>query len=156
MKKEKKAVSPVVSTVLLIMIVIVLAAIIFVWSRSFIKEAIIKDVGGQEKNVDQICLSGLELKSFVNKDGSFGFTNNGNIPIYGFNLKEVHKVDGSSFTNTSFSMNQISPGKSITIPSSPGNSYSDFSQVEIIPIVLGKNSGGTQQYTCPETNAVIV
>ena len=41
---NKKAVSPIISTVLLIMIVIILAIIILLWSRGFIKEAITKDI----------------------------------------------------------------------------------------------------------------
>ena len=150
---RKKAVSPVVSTVLLILIVIVLAAIIFVWSRSFIKEAITKNIGGTDKSVDQVCSSELNLKSFVNPDGSFGFTNNGNVPIYGFSLKLVDKTGGNSNVVNDYNNQSVNPGKSITVNS---YNYNNYYKVEIIPILLGKSSGGNQQYPCPETNAVVV
>ena len=49
--KNKKAVSPVVSTVLLVLIVIILAIIILLWSRGFIKEVILKEIPGEESKV---------------------------------------------------------------------------------------------------------
>jgi flagellin-like protein len=160
MKKEqkeienKKAVSPVISTVLLIMIVVVLAAIILVWSRGFIKEAITKDVGGQTKSVDQLCSSEVSLKTFVNdKDGSFGFTNNGNFPLYGFSLKLTSKTSGGSNV-IDFSTTSVNTGKSFTVP--PPYKYGDYSEVKIIPVLLGKASSGTQKYECPEINGVVV
>ena len=48
-RKNKKAVSPTISTVLLVMIVIIVAIIILMWSRGFIKEAIEKEVAGEKK-----------------------------------------------------------------------------------------------------------
>ena len=61
MKNNKKGVSPVVSTVLLIMIVIILAIIILIWSQGFIKEAITKQVSGETKSIDQYC-SDVQMK----------------------------------------------------------------------------------------------
>ena len=40
--KNKKAVSPMISTVLLIMIAIIIAIIILIWGRGFIKEKLDK------------------------------------------------------------------------------------------------------------------
>lgn len=155
MKEGKKAVSPIVSTVLLIMIVIVLASIIFVWSKGFIKEAYTKQVGGQTQDVNQICSSGLDLAPFVNPDGSFGFTNNGNVPIYGFNLKLISSGTGTSTIGTYFANTSVNPSKTVIVPSNIYN-YNLYSQIEIIPIILGTTSGGNQPYTCSETNAITV
>ena len=51
--KEKKGVSPIISTVLLIVIVIILAIIILLWSRGFVKEIITKEIAGNEKRVNE-------------------------------------------------------------------------------------------------------
>src|SRR3989344_6352117 len=86
--KEKKGVSPVVSTVLLIMIVIVIAIIIILWARGFVKEIIEKNIDGNIKRVNEYC-NEVRLEPFVNTDNTFGFDNVGNVPVYRFDLKVV-------------------------------------------------------------------
>jgi len=144
--KEKKAVSPIVSTVLLIMIVVVLAIIILIWTRGFIKEAITKDIGGEIKTVDQLCSSEIKLKGIVDEDESFGFTNNGNVPIYAYDLKLIGDDGSSNLVKVSSSVN---PGMSTNLGGS--YKYGDYEQIKVIPIILGKTkSGSTQEVQCPE------
>ena len=95
MRKNKKAVSPIISTVLLVMIVIIVAIIILMWSRGFIKEAIEKEIGGENKRVEQFC-SEVSMVAILNDEGSFGFTNNGNVPIYALNVKLTDIGGGDS------------------------------------------------------------
>lgn len=155
-RKKERAVSPIVSTILLVMIVVVLAAIIFLWTRSFIKEAVTKDIAGDIKTVDQLCVNGLGIKSFVNEDGSFGFTNNGNVPIYAFNVKETNEDGSSDIIRRDTPVNI---GKSVTLDSSIDSSfvYNNHKEIKIIPILLGKmKNGNAQEYTCPEENGVIL
>ena len=54
-KSNRRGLSPVVATVLLIMIVIIIAIIIFLWFRSLAKEAVTKDLGFGEENIELVC-----------------------------------------------------------------------------------------------------
>jgi flagellin-like protein len=155
MKKQKKAVSPVVSTVLLIMIVIVLAIIILLWARGFVKEVITKEIAGNEKSVDMYCMQ-VELSQIINDDKSFGFENRGNVPLYGFRLKTTkgsssttYKVEGSDV--------QINPGFSILIEDDNGNplNYDAYDGIVILPILLGKTEiGDSREFECSEESGI--
>ena len=166
LKFDKKAVSPLVSTVLLIMIVIVLALIIIIWSGVFFKEALTKEIGGTEKTAEQRC-SEIQIQTFINQDNTFGFKNSGNVPIYALNLKLTTPDTGSSdvIKIDSNDGGRVNPGLSTTLRDidvyeGDGNNefdYQKYEKVQIIPIILGKSkSGGNQQFTCPEINAIIV
>ena len=150
-KEYKRAVSPIISTVLLIMIVMVLAVIILVWTRGFIKEAITKDIGGEIKTVNQLCSSEIKIKGIVDEvDQSFGFTNNGNVPISAFSLKLIYDDGNSEIVKID---SPVNPGMSTNLGSS--YKYNSYKQVKIIPIILGKTkSGSTQEFECPEIDAV--
>ncbi|MBS3080877.1 hypothetical protein J4221_05375 [Candidatus Pacearchaeota archaeon] len=153
---NKKAVSPLISTVLLIMIVIVLALIIIFWSIGFVKEAIEKTIDRNKKRVNEYC-NEVSLKSIVNPDGKFGFENVGNVPIYGFNLK----LSGGGRSQTlSFPGKNVNPGFGIIIDSSLDSSigiYDSYNEVKVIPILLGtKERGGNEEFHCPEENAFTI
>lgn len=150
--KNKKAVSPVIATVLLIMIVIILAIIILLWSRGFVKEAITKTIGDETKTVEQWC-SEVQIDRIISEDEtSFGFQNIGNIPIYKFNLKLTESGSGdSSIENYDVAVN---PGFSTLVED---KSYSDYEQIKVIPIILGKKkSGGQEPFECPENDNLII
>jgi hypothetical protein len=143
--KTKKAVSPMISTVLLIMIAIIIAIIILLWGRGFIKEKLLKF----NEPIDNVC-SRVEIKPFVNPDNTYGFTNTGNTPIYQLDLK---KTQGGSSTVRRIE-ESVNPAASIVL----GDDYGDVEEIKIIPVLLGKTSGSGKQkiYACPEKNAVVV
>ena len=145
--KNKTGVSPMVSTVLLIMIVVIIAIIILIWGRGFIKEKLLKFNAPVENSCGRVS-----IKPFINEvDGSYGFTNTGNIPIYQIDLKKLERGK-STITRIKQSVN---PGASITLPGTylEGN----VEEIKVIPVLLGKTSSGKQrEYTCPEQNAVII
>lgn len=145
MKRGKKAVSPVIATVLLIMIVIILAIIILLWSRGFIKEKILKF----DKPVENVC-SEVSIKTFVNNDLTYGFTNTGNVPIYAVDVK-ISKKGGSEVIRAGAAENgQVEIGLS-TILDTPKVQEGVTTEVKIIPVLLGKNKdGAVKEYTCPE------
>ena len=150
--KNKSGISPIISTVLLIMIVIVLAIIILLWSRGFIQEAILKEVAGNEKRVEQFC-GEVGMTRILNNDGSFGITNSGNVPIFKINLKTTRS--GAS-TTTEISPEDgglVNPGFTSII----GSNYDSYEEVKVIPILLGKSkSGGITEFSCPEENALVI
>jgi len=152
--KKKKAVSPLISTVLLIMIVIVLAIIILLWSRGFVKEAITKNIAGNEKRVNEFC-SDVKISSIINDDNTFGFENIGNVPIYAYKVKLVGKDDGKSevVKVTKEQEGSVNPGFSVFVKD---KNYDDFELIKIIPILLGESKSGTKEFECPEKNGFVI
>ncbi len=149
--KQKKGISPVVSTVLLITMTIILAAIILLWARGFIKESLTKEIGGDIKRVESRC-SEISADSILNDDvgKTFGFTNTGNVPIYAVDLKLAEKDSGSSKVEREGGVN---PGFSIVFD----YNYDEYEEVKVIPILLGKTkSGSVQEFTCPERNGFVI
>ena len=155
MRKSKKAVSPVISTVLLIMIVIILAIIILLWSRGFISEVVEKEIAGSIKRVDDYCKE-VKLSSIINQDGSFGFENVGNVPIFAYNVK-LTRIDSGESTTVKFENKNggaVNPSFGSII--SDQGRYDEYEKVKIIPILLGKAKGGTKEFTCPEDTSFVI
>ncbi|MEN9625912.1 MAG: hypothetical protein RL557_240 [archaeon] len=156
--KDEKAISPIVSTVLLIMIVIVIALIIIFWARGFVSELIEKDIGGNVKRINEYC-NEVELVGNVNEDNSFGFENVGNVPLFGFSLKLTDMNTGKSQLLSFTQEANINPGFGINLDSSFDSKikgYSTYEEVIVIPILLGKAEGGTKQFQCPEENGLAI
>jgi len=158
--ENKKAISPIISTVLLIMIVIIVAIIILMWSRGFIKEAIEKEISGQSKRVEQFC-SELSMVAILNNEGSFGFTNNGNVPIYALNLKLSGGIVGAGSSDIINIRPEegglVNPGFSTLIKNPDGDYYyyDDYDEVKIIPVLLGKTkTGAIKEKGCEEIYAL--
>jgi flagellin-like protein len=150
--KNKKAISPIISTVILIMIVIILAIIILLWARGFLKEAILKEISGTEKRVEQFC-GEVGITTILEGD-SFGFTNSGNVPIYKVNLKTTSGGTSTIEEITPDKGGLVNPGFATMFE---GKKYSDYSEIKIMPIILGKSkSGGVTQFPCPEKNGFII
>lgn len=148
-KMEKKGISPLVSTILLIMIAIVLALIIIIWSTGFVKEAYSKTVAGEEKPVEYYC-SQLSLESINNQDGSFGFSNQGTVPVYSFKLKLVED-DGSS-TVTEIEQG-VGPGSTVIVPDKTSIGKKE---ITIIPVLLAKkkSAANPEPVPCASSNAL--
>lgn len=148
-ERGRRAVSPVIATIILIMIVIIIAIIIILWFRVFFKEAIIKEVAGDSKVIEKFCTE-VKMKPILNEDGTFGFTNEGNVPIYAVDLKTKTTGGKSEVGRLSLSAN---PGMTKMIPSPPF--YSDYEEVKIIPVLLGKKKSGlVAVYACPERDGI--
>jgi flagellin-like protein len=150
--KNKKAISPIISTVILIMIVVILAIIILLWARGFLQEAILKEISGTEKRVQQFC-GEVGITRIVEGD-SFGFTNSGNVPIYKVNLKTTSGGTSTIEEIAPDAGGLVNPGFATIFE---GKKYSDYSEIKVIPIILGKSkSGGINQFPCPEKNGFVI
>lgn len=132
--KGKKGVSPVVATLLLVLIVIVLAAIVFVWTRSFIKESVTKKGMSAKQACEEISLD----VSYSANDVQI--INTGNIPIRKFNI----------MVNTGEEIKKIESEKSIIIGGSVQENLvlSDADEVSIVPIIEGETSSGKALHIC--------
>lgn len=166
---RKKAVSPVVSTVLLVLIVIVLAAVIFLWSQGFVKEALTKEIAGKSKKVDYFCSDVKVLPVINENDGgvgvsSFGFTNTGNVPIYSISL-QVSPVGQGKKQILDIDKDEgglVNPGMTETFSDGYPNplillNYNDYEEVVAIPVILGETKdGGIEAYKCSERYGITI
>ena len=101
MKKriDKKAVSPVIASVLLIGIVVVMSVIIFLWFRGFTQESVTKF----DKNIALVCEE-VDFQATYS-GGKISVSNTGNVPLYdlkvkissggNFETKDLSAVDSS-------------------------------------------------------------
>tara|TARA_B100001971_G_C18157969_1_gene519685 strand:+ start:284 stop:766 length:483 start_codon:yes stop_codon:yes gene_type:complete len=112
--KGKGGVSPIIASVLLILLIIVLASMVFLWARGFISEQIEKF----DKPIDQVC-EGVEFD--VELFGSGGnqrleVVNRKDVDIYNLQIKKVLggnsevstfkvKIDARSSASGSFNFN---------------------------------------------------
>ena len=131
---NKRGLTAVVSTVLLIAIVVVVVAIIFAWSKSFIHESLQKrglpvEQACEKINIQKSCSGGI-----------VSVTNLGNVPIYQFDIKKVLKER----TTLQHSNEDIGIGESVEVflgAECP-------SEYKIVPAVLSSSSDANKIYTC--------
>src|SRR3989344_2602398 len=124
---NKKGITPIIATILLIAIVVIVVAIIFVWSKNFVKESV------QKKGLpaEQVC-SQIKLQKSCN-DGIMTLTNIGNVPVYQFDVKK----NFAGITALQHSDDSIGVGESVEfdVGECPEN-------YKIIPAIVGDVSGG--------------
>ena len=138
--KQKRALSPVITTVLLVMVAIVLAVIILLWAKGIIKEKTMKF----EEPIDRAC-EGLQMQ-FALVDGKVSFTNQGDTPIYRIDISKTSAGSSDIIKSTTTNLYQ---GFSGILEHS--STFSSSDNLKIVPVLLGQkeNSKEIQEYTCP-------
>ena len=144
--KNKKGISPVISTVLLIVVAIGLFIAIFFWIKGMQQEAIIKF----GSDIKQSCLN-------VNFEATYSSNtaqvqNTGNVPIW---KAEIYKKAGGSLTSIGTIPGPIMPGTSANSGVSCNSAAGD--QLKITPILLGtsQKTGTEKEYKCEEKSKTI-
>lgn len=144
---NKKGLSPIIATVLLISLVLVLASIIFLWARAFIPEKIQKF----DSPIENACASVAFEAAYSN--GRVTVQNNGNVPLYSIQIG-VKKFGSLDYI-------EVDMGQSPFIVAGGTKDYLasglEGSELVIIPVLLGKTSGGEQRaFACGEESAKII
>jgi flagellin-like protein len=146
---KKRAVSPVIATVLLIGMTIVIGSILFLWLRGFTQEAVTKF----DKNVDLVC-NEVQLQASYSTDGTLGISNVGNVPIYNIKVKVSDAGSGSFETmdikdlSENWKASGLNPGRTF---SGNVNSYvSGAESITLIPVLIGSSASGEKAFTCNE------
>src|SRR3989344_7464354 len=133
---NKKGISPVVATVLLVITAIVVVAIIYVWASNSIGESESKfgvplDQACETLNVDA-SVSGANI-NIVNRESQFA--------LQGITIKDssgdLHPCSSSEFP--------LPPGESITIPLNSCDGAGSITPESVIPILKGES--GTE-FSC--------
>src|SRR3989344_1008376 len=147
--KNKKAISPVIATVLLISIALVLAIIIFIWASSFITEVIQKNDEPVENSCDDIRFRAEADSSANNGDGIIFVVNEGNVPLYGLEVNVKTRGGISSGTKE-----YDKTGKSILSGSGENaeidlkGSVDSGNELVLVPIILGEGKDGKVMHVC--------
>lgn len=143
---NKKGVSPVIATVLLITIALLLAVVIFFWARNFIGEKTQKFGEPIENSCDQIkfdadvSLSGSSLAVDV--------VNKGNVPLYGI---EVRKKEDGGIVNVGSAGKTVDNGQteSLSVDTSSAD-LTTGSQLVLVPVIIGESGNLKKAYTCDQ------
>lgn len=145
----KRGVSPVVATVLLVVLALVLAVIVFLWARGFVSEQIEK----QGKPTEQVCKE-VSFEVDGNQVGTnyeLQIVNRGNVPIYNFDIKFVGSQESSikSF-NFGVDVGGATDRQIITILGKP-------TQMVLYPMILGAVRGKqvNKPVTCLDNGEVV-
>jgi len=131
LKIKRKAVSPVIATVLLIVVAIALFMIIFFWLKGFQKETIMK----RGTSIENVC-SGIGFNARICYTNKLCIRNTGNVPIQAFK-----KVLNNGDVEETQSSSPLMPGENLTI-----SSCSNITK--IIPVLRGQTSSGEKNYVC--------
>lgn len=136
--RNKRGLSPVVATVLLISIAIVIAIIIFLWARSFIGEKTQKFGSAIELACDKVAFTAEAV------GGVLSIENTGDVAIYGVKVK---KKGAGEISDVEVSQSSIPSGGTGTfdIVTSSGDN------LIILPVLLGENGDFRQAYTCSDS-----
>lgn len=141
----RRALSPVITTVLLILVAVILALIIWLWARGLVGEQLTKFSGTEDRHIEEVC-EGVIIRASIS-GSSIIVTNDGNIPVYKIGI--IVSGFGSSNTVTSNELNMIT-GSTKTVEVTNPDKVS-----KIYPILLGKaQNEELHEYSCRK-NAIV-
>jgi len=152
MKKrlKKKAISPVIATILLVAIVMIIALIVFLWLRG-----VVGDYGEKfGKNIELVCEDVVLDTTYL--DPYIYITNDGNVPIFKVNV--VIAKQGSYMTEELNNLAHTStpwPEEGLTqggvYSGDIGGEVSDANEITVIPVLLGLSDKGSKKtFACGE------
>jgi len=150
---DKKGLAPVIASVLLILLVMVLAALIFLWARGFLNEQIEKF--GQP--INNLCTSvDFEAQIVPSSVGenALEVVNRGNIDIFRLDIKKYK--DGNS-EMSQFKFN-IGAGDSVKQPINLRMKKHGLPEkIEIFPVLVGNIKGkhSNKVFTCNDVSKTI-
>jgi len=148
---KKKGLSPVIASVLMIMLVLVLAAMIFLWARGFISEQIEKF----GKPIDDLCDSvDFQVERIGNK---LEILNQGNVDIWHLDIKKTNGGD-SEVEKFDLRVNAGEAEEEEDFPFMMGeNNDIEPDEIVVYPALLGNVRGKTKNkaYTCTENGKTI-
>jgi len=161
-ENNKRGLSPVIATTLLILIAVIIAVIILLWIRSYIGEKAEKDLGSGPIALENACrevkfdadakldVNNLNLKVHVG--------NNGNVPIYGIEVKKKGFASVSSIraVNTKSPNLAIASGEDEDLELNGVSNVAVGDDLIIVPIVLGESKKAKKAYVCEEQYGVEV
>ena len=147
--KKVKGLSPIIATVLLIVLVVAIALIVFLWVKGMTQEAIAK-FGNQ--NIQLVCNQVSFQASYTPATGLY-ITNPGSVPIFGIDVKAVG--DGSHSTidlrkNANWPTVGLNQGGVFSDQAFSGELTAGTTEIVLIPVLIGESDSGRKTYVCDE------
>ena len=139
---NKRGVSPVIATVLLIGIVIIIALIISVWLFGFLGETVVKNGRAVELSCDDVDFNADIF------EGNLNIANTAQVPIYGFIVKkfgqgEILASEVTGDTIRSGETHSINLVGDHNIFPNPGDDFL------VVPVLLGETQSSDRvAFTC--------
>jgi flagellin-like protein len=147
---NKRGISPVIATLILISIAVILALIIFLWARSYISDQTIK----LDKPINQVC-DDIQFTAETILNGNtltVTLTNQANIPLYGVEVRKksftsvepldqgVKTFEGSlrEGSDTTFDIDLTS------------DELKSGDNILVVPIIVGESNDNKKSYTCDD------
>ena len=148
-KRHKKAVSPLIATVILIAIVVSASSTVYIWSKGFIAEQLEKFGGSAELTCNEMDFV-AQLQSAGGTSYDLFINNRANVDIHKLNVnfnKEGKSVI-KTFSADEGSVKKGSTGKVSLDLKTVG--ISSFESVDITPVLLatGKSSKASKLFPC--------
>lgn len=149
---NRKGLSPVIASVLLVALVLVLGMIVFLWAKLFIPDVIQKN----GERIENLCPRVAFDASYFSSDDSTSDTltiqNTGNEVIYGVNYA-VEKVGSLEYTELTGKIVVAGMSKDYEIAS---NKATPGENIRLIPILLGEGRGGElEAFACEDAGITI-
>lgn len=130
---NKRALSPVIATVLLIALVLMLASIVYFWAKSFLPEQLEKNGGP----VENVCAEVRLVAEYDPITKELKILNQGNVPVYSAKIG-IQSSFSLEYINEESGMPPIKANEigvyTITSDIQPGD------QIVIVPVLLGENA----------------
>lgn len=141
---EKKALSPTVTSILLITLTILIILIITLWLMGFFSESILKFNAPIENSCSKIRFSVSLIRAEDRGYPEIHISNTGSIQIFDFSLEYIKKNKESENTYIGKSLD---PGTSLSIEIIGGTI--ETTKIKIYPILLGETkSNKNKQKIC--------
>jgi flagellin-like protein len=141
--KNRKGLSPVITTVLLVALVIIIISIIFLWFRGMIEEGVTKF----GKNIKLVC-DDVEFETSYSS-GTLNIVNTGNIPIFSVNLKLSkggnYQTKEISEFGVGWPTSGLNQGGTFSANINVG---SGTDKLIVLPVLIGTSSEGKKTYIC--------
>ncbi len=128
-----------IATVLLVLIALALAAIIFLWGKSFVTEKITKFGGAVEQACEDIVFGAEAVAS----EQEVRVVNRGNVPLYGIEVRK--KGLGSVEKVGVFESQSVLAGETESVPVS-GLVSGDT--IVVVPMILGEGGDVKKSFVC--------
>jgi flagellin-like protein len=148
-KNNKRGLSPIITTILLILLALVLAAIILLWARGFIQEKVSKFIptSGEDRPIDEAC-EAVSLQIAITGNNELSIINKGDIPLYKLSIKIADSTSRTSTTQENSQVKGLSAGQSLVIQTDSSQPLLG-NKVSVAPILLGKSDKQeTKEYNC--------
>jgi len=140
MDKNKRGISPVIATVLLIAMVIVSGLIVFLWFNGIVQEEGTKF----GKNIKLNCPDVKFDASYVNEN--LNILNTGNVPIYRMKARIFEEggyetIEVSNWPDEGLNKGAVFSGSINT---------ANANKILLIPVLMGSSGEGRKTYTCED------